>query len=352
MKKKLLHTKKSLIITSIANDQHPVLKQFATECKKQQVDFIVIGDTKSPEHFDLPDCDFWSVTRQQTLPFELAKITPTLHYSRKNLGYLLAIQKGATELVETDDDNIPKPGFWLPSTREVKAHAFENLGWINVYHYFTEKFIWPRGFPLEELQKKQVPLSSLKPILVNCPIQQGLADKNPDVDAIYRLTYPLPVNFEIATSLALGKNAWSPFNSQNTYWFREAFALLYLPSFCSFRMTDIWRSYVAQRIAWECGWSIFYHAPTVWQERNDHNLMKDFEDEIPGYTNNNRICAALQNLDLKPGEENIYDNLHTCYQKLIDLQVIGKEEMPLLQAWIKDVSKLLSEERIVSSSTF
>ena len=332
---------KSLIITSIANDKHPILNSFAVECKKRNLDFIVIGDTKSPNEFHLEGCDFWSVERQLSLPFDLAKITPTRHYSRKNLGYLLAIKNGAAELVETDDDNIPREEFWNDKHREVKSHAFENSGWVNVYHYFTKNKIWPRGFPLEELQNQQTELDSLKYGNVNCPIQQGLADENPDVDAVYRLTYPLPIDFEIKAKLALGKNAWSPFNSQNTHWFKEAFALMYLPSYCSFRMTDIWRSYVAQRIAWECGWSILYHEPTVWQQRNEHNLMKDFEDEIPGYTNNFNICKELQSLNLKPGQPNICENLITCYQKLIDINVIGKEEMVLLQAWISDIKRVL-----------
>ena len=84
-----------------------------------------------------------------------------------------------------------------------------------------------------------------------------------------------------------------------------------------------------------------YHEPTVWQERNEHNLMKDFEDEIPGYSNNFNICKELQGLQLKAGQANICENLITCYQKLIDINVIGKEEMTLLKAWISDISKLL-----------
>lgn len=332
---------KSLIITSIANDKNHILNTFAVECKKRNVDFIVIGDTKSPQNFKLDGCDFWSIDRQSTMLFELAKITPTRSYSRKNLGYLLAIKNGSTQLVETDDDNIPREEFWNEKQREVKSHIFENSGWVNVYSYFTKNKIWPRGFPLEELQNRQTEFESLKYDSVNCPIQQGLADENPDVDAVYRLTYPLPINFELKAKLALGKNAWSPFNSQNTHWFKEAFPLMYLPSYCSFRMTDIWRSYVAQRISWECGWSILYHEPTVWQQRNDHNLMKDFEDEIPGYTNNFTICKELQSLHLKAGQTHIYENLITCYQKLIDINVIGKEEMLLLKAWISDLKNVL-----------
>lgn len=86
-------------------------------------------------------------------------------------------------------------------------------------------------------------------LTVECPIQQGLADNNPDVDAIYRLILPFPTIFRKGRKVALGNNSWSPFNSQNTTWWKKAFPLLYLPSYCSFRMTDIWRSFVAQRIA-------------------------------------------------------------------------------------------------------
>ena len=132
------------------------------------------------------------------------------------------------------------------------------------------------------------------------PIQQGLADLNPDVDAIYRLTQPLPVSFQKEPKrIALGHGSICPFNSQNTTWFREAFPLMYLPSYCSFRMTDIWRSFVAQRIAWTCGWNILFHEATVWQERNEHAIIKDFKDEISGYCNNREIMDRLMQLDLK-----------------------------------------------------
>ena len=49
--------KKSLVITSIANDQHPVLKKFAEDCGKRNIDFILIGDTKSPAEFKMDQCN-------------------------------------------------------------------------------------------------------------------------------------------------------------------------------------------------------------------------------------------------------------------------------------------------------
>src|SRR5690348_18334068 len=108
------------------------------------------------------------------------------------------------------------------------------------------------------------------------------------------MTLKLPVTFEKKSPLILGEGSWCPFNSQNTTWKKEAFPLLYLPSFCSFRMTDIWRSFIAQRIAWTCGWNIAFHAADVIQERNEHSLLKDFEDEIAGYMHNGRICKLLE----------------------------------------------------------
>jgi hypothetical protein len=322
-----------LVVTSIASDEHPILKKLANEASQNNIPFILIGDTKSPSKFSLEGCDFYSAEQQQNLDFELAKILPFKHYARKNLGYLLAISKGADVIIETDDDNIPFEDFW--KKREINQHSYllSETGWTNIYRYFTDINIWPRGFALDEIQKENPPLTELKDI--RCPIQQGLADENPDVDALYRLVFPLPVSFNKNTNVAFGKNTVCPFNSQNTTWFKEAFPLMYLPSYCSFRMTDIWRSFIAQRIAWTCGWPILFHNSTVWQVRNDHNLMKDFSDEIIGYTNNNLIIKILSELNLKEGKENISSNLILCYQKLIDLGLVGKEELELLKAWVQ-----------------
>jgi len=326
----------SLVITSIASASHPVLRQYAAEAQNHNVSLIVIGDAKSPTHFDLVGCDFYSLERQKMLGFSLANDLPINHYARKNIGYLAAIKAGSEVIIETDDDNIPLDNFWAPRAVQQQARAVRTGDWINVYKYFSKAHIWPRGFNLEKiLDPLPVPEASSQ---VYSPIQQGLADDNPDVDAIYRLTLPLPFKFDHHDNIVLGLNSVCPFNSQNTTWFKEAFPLLYLPSYCSFRMTDIWRSFIAQRIGWECGWSILFHSSTVRQERNEHSLMKDFEEEIPGYVHNAQIVSTLNKLSLKEGAEHIFENLIRCYQALIDLAVIGKDEMPLVRAWVNDLS--------------
>lgn len=108
-------------------------------------------------------------------------------------------------------------------------------------------------------------------------------------------------------------DVWCPFNSQTTWWFPAACPLMYLPSFCTFRMTGIWRSFVAQRCLWAMGSALTFHQAEVIQQRNVHNLLKDFEDEVPGYLRNESICEILENVKLKPGREAVGGNLLRCY---------------------------------------
>jgi len=344
-----MHT--SLIITSIA-PPNAVMEAFAKGCRENDIEFFVIGDAKSPKQFFIEGCKFVSIEEQKRLPFKLAKLLPENHYSKKNIGYLLSKDKEV--IIETDDDNIPKENFWKREDDLPLAPQLEQQGWVNIYMFFYdftfgEKIIWPRGLPMEKIydfiialnESVQKGASLTKPInYESIKIIQSLADGNPDVDAVYRLTFPLPFYFDEGKKIALSKGAWCPFNSQNTTWFKEAFPLMYLPSYCSFRMTDIWRSFIAQRIAWECGWNILFESPTVIQERNEHDLLKDFADEMPGYQNNDRIKKSLEDLNLKSGEESIRENLLRCYKVMTENKWIGNKEMELVEAWCEEIGLL------------
>lgn len=332
-----MNPERFIVITSI-NAPNTALRAFAEGGAQHGFRFVVIGDTKSPADFALEGCDFYSVDRQLSLSSSFAALCPTRHYARKNIGYLVAARAGAQIIRDTDDDNLPRPAFWHDEVRRQSVPFAEGTGWLNVYRWFSEAVIWPRGLPLNQINTAMPAFESLPLVEADCPIQQGLADENPDIDAIYRLVLPLPQNFRTDRRAALGRQAWCPFNSQNTTWFRDAFPLLYLPAYCSFRMTDIWRSFVAQRIAWANGWSILFHEPTVWQERNEHNLMRDFEDEVPGYLHNATIGRELDALPIQAGVENIPANLRLCYQRLCELKLIGEKELPLLEAWLADLA--------------
>lgn len=322
-----------IVITSI-NAPNQAMKLFAEGARERGANFIVIGDTKSPADFFLDGATYYSVDRQIAAFSEFSKLCPTRHYARKNVGYLIAMREGAEVIVDTDDDNLPYESFWGSRRLSQKAHSYDRPGWLNVYKLYSNSTIWPRGLPLDEVHEKPPQLAELPLEELDAPIQQGLANENPDVDAVYRLVLPLPQNFDDAEAIALKPGSWCPFNSQNTTWFPQAFPLLYLPAYCSFRMTDIWRSFVAQRIADVNGWPILFHKATVWQERNEHNLMRDFEDEVPGYLHNARIRKILENLSLQHGTDAIPDNLLKCYTVLAEQELVGDREVPLLKVWL------------------
>ena len=99
----------------------------------------------------------------------------------------------------------------------------------------------------------------------------------------------------------------------------------------------IWKSFVAQRCLWELGTGVVFHAPEVWQDRNEHNLLQDFDDEIPGYQQNHAIAKTLQDTTLLAGRAHVAINLKTCYQALIDTGVLAVKEMALVDAWLEGI---------------
>jgi len=85
---------------------------------------------------------------------------------------------------------------------------------------------------------------------------------------------------------------------------------------------------ITHRILWTNGWHLSFQSSNSHQERNEHDLIKDFEDEISGYLNNHPIVEELKALDLKAGAENIFDNLRACYRLMTDKNYIDKKELP------------------------
>lgn len=327
----------ALVITSI-NAPNKALQRLASGCVEHGWDFIVAGDGKSPADFALEGCRFLSLTDQRQSGFALGTVCPERSYTRKNIGYLDAIRAGASVIVETDDDNHPREEFWRARELKKDCRKVATDDWVNAYRYFTRDFIYPRGLPLTHARREAPEPGPFEN--VECPIQQGLADNDPDVDAVYRMLYPLPFDFEADDGpVLLADGSWCPFNSQNTTFFPSAFPLLYLPAHCSFRMTDIWRSFVAQRILHELGHGILFHKPTVWQERNEHDLHRDFIDEVPGYANNDRIRSELLALPLS-ASSSIGGMMESCYSLMIAEGWVGAGEEALLTRWLQDLQEL------------
>jgi hypothetical protein len=324
----------ALVVTSI-NPPNTALHSLAAGASENGWSFILAGDSKSPPDFHLEGCEFLPLAAQRESGFSLARIAPEKSYTRKNIAYLHALATGARVIVETDDDNHPTAEFWRARTRRMPCRKVVAEGWVNAYAYFGGDFIYPRGLPLIHARS---PVPTPGPMADHdCHIQQGLADSDPDVDAVYRMLFTLPFDFEKDKDpVLLGSGAWCPFNSQNTTFMGESLPLMFLPAHCSFRMTDIWRSFVAQRILHERGQGILFHGPTVWQERNAHDLDRDFAEELPGYLHNAAMREALVSLPLGDAGT-LRVMMERCYQTLIRKGWVGAQEEALLGAWFDDL---------------
>ena len=256
------------------------------------------------------------------------------------IGYLWAARAGARLIAESDDDNLPKADWSFPAFTGAFDQTPIDRGFINIYSLFSTQAIWPRGLPLTRIRDRVaiVPPDTLVRRPCEIGVWQALVDDDPDVDAIYRLTANAPCRFDRRPPVVLARGTLSPFNSQNTAFRRDLLALMYLPAYVNFRVTDILRSYVAQPVMWAAGYQLGFTGPTVRQARNTHDLMADFRSELPLYTQAEAMLAVIR-AAVRPGDA-IADNLHRVYAALVQQKMVGAEEMPLVDAWLEDVAEL------------
>ena len=334
--------KKAFIITTI-NKPNLIMKLYAKMCKAKFIDYYIIGDAKSPKNFKLKNSNYFNIKDQEKLEFSYAKKCLKNAYVRKNIGYLIAIRNKADVIIESDDDNLPLKNFFNDISIYKKCILLKNKKWINIFNYFLKdkkKIIWPRGFPLDEIKAKNNFKGKIEKVY--SPIQQHLSNKDPDVDAIYRLTHKeTNINFLKKTALGIYHNTYSTFNSQNTRWFKCVFPLLYLPTCCTFRACDIWRGLIALRVLHANNMPLTYSSATNLQQRNYHNIFNDFKDEIPFYLKNKKIINYIYSIKLPKGEKNIIPAMKMIYAKLVKEKVFPKNELVFLNCWINDVKKII-----------
>jgi len=324
--------KKFIIITSI----FPPTEAVYSFAKMADYKLVVVGDKKTPKNWNCQNAIFLPVDDNSLLKgTKLQSVLPYNHYCRKMLGYLYAIQQNAKIIIDTDDDNIPKTNWNFPDFEGNFVFHKSEQKFVNIYNYFTKQHIWARGLPLKFINSIS-DFSSVNPEFSNVGIWQGLADEDPDVDAIYRLVSDKPCIFDEKPPIVLDKNIISPFNTQNTCIRRELFPLLYLPVNVSFRFTDILRGLVAQPIMWLYNFHLGFTSATVVQKRNPHDYFKDFLQEIPMYEHCEKSVELVEKVVAK--NRSISDNLYEAYNELSRHNIVPTTELPVLEAWLKDIN--------------
>jgi len=293
---------------------------------------IVVGDTKTPEIKNTENLTYLSIEKQEKLNLSTYPVTPFNSYARKNIGYLYAIKNGADIIYDTDDDTFPTQKWGIPATQP-SLIASHYSRYINYFSEFSDLKCWPRGFPYQHLQSSFTEAIKYHKNGNNlyAPILCGVINGDPDVDAIYRLTQGCKINYRENETFLVAKDCWAPFNSQNTFWFKEAFHLLYLPNTAKFRMTDIIRSYIAQAILKKNGRTIGIFGPTVFQDRNVHNLMDDLMSELDGLIG---IPRFLELIGDKAPESYSTEYL---YKLAISNNLLNERELIGYSAWLLDL---------------
>jgi len=332
----------TLVITSI-NKPNNVIKKYEILSKKKNIDFIFVADKKTPQFKHENYLNILSIKLQKKLPYKICKKIPFNSYSRKNIGYLYAMHKGIKKIYETDDDNYPRENFFSQDIYKLNHYKVKETGFINIYKYFLNNKIdiWPRGLPLSELNNSKKLLIKKKKVKQKFSIVQRLCNKNPDVDAIYRLiNKKINIKFAENKSFFVNNKSYVPFNSQNTTWNDEVFPLMYLPTYCTMRATDIWRSYIATHIMNKLNLKILFTSPTVYQIRNYHDLYKDFDLEISVFRDVKKLVKVLDSTKIYKNKKYILVNLFNCYQNLVKKKILEKAELEILHAWCEDIHHL------------
>jgi hypothetical protein len=321
-----------IVMTSISPPTTAV-REFA---RNSNYRLVVIGDIKTPADWNCEGVEYIDVQNQSKLSYQIIKHLPYNHYCRKMIGYLLSIEQKATAIIDTDDDNIPKAEWAFPNFEGEYESLANDLGFINIYQLFTDQKIWPRGLPLHLITtdfKLQQKISELE---CKVGVWQGLADEDPDVDAIYRLTNDYICCFKNRKPIVLGTGTITPFNSQNTIIRKELFPLLYLPAHVTFRFTDILRGLVAQPIMWLSGYQLGFTEATVVQKRNPHDYMKDFQSEVPMYLYCEKITETVAKVI--SSTNGVSCNLYEAYRSLLKAGIVTPPEMATLSAWLSDIA--------------
>ena len=289
---------------------------------------------------------YLTVERQRALHFRIMEHLPWRHFGRKNVGFLYAIANGAKIIYDTDDDNRLKEAV-IPTLGAVDV-AWPELKtsqplW-NPYPSFRPScgHIWPRGFPLDHVQAVETFNESSRVARLSRPpaVQQFLADEDPDVDAIFRLTRPLPCSFNGQKpggpeAMAIPPGRFTPYNAQATVHLYDAFWGLLLPVTVHGRVSDIWRAYLTQKLLWDVGQVVTFLPAYVIHDRVAHDYLKDFQSESDLQLKSPALVQFLSQWSSK--SPTLLERFEELWVELYVRGFVELGDVKLAQAWIQDL---------------
>lgn len=335
--------KKILVLTTINGKNHKGITHLIEDSFAQNYELVLVGDKKTPINLNTlgsSSVHFYNLESQLNSKFLTGRSLPLNHYARKNFGYLVAAEMGCDWISETDDDNRLYKEFWEHQEPIKSIKNSSASKWVNIYSAFGMGEYWHRGIPINEVQGANALTAHDIDSSSRVACVQGLADGDPDIDAICRMLYKPITKFSRKESFLVEPGFYSPTNSQLTRWKTEpTLSLLYLPSTVPWRVSDIWRGLIAQRYFVISNLWTQFRGGLGYQDRNEHDLLKDFIDEIEVHKSTRILLKILESIDILD-QSNF---MLSVYSNLLARGLVSSEEMVRLESWLADTSTVLNK---------
>ena len=284
---------------------------------------------------------------------ELYQRIPYDNESRRNIGYLHALECGCKRLISIDDDNFPTEDDFLghhicTGTAHEGYLVQEETKYHNVCEYLEMepgRKIFPRGFPfaLRESQNKPITVPISNEVIVG--VMLGLWLNDPDIDATTWINGKVVSKaYTGPAKLVLNQNTWTPINTQNTSVIRELIpAFLCIPMGYPVqggrieRYGDIWAGYFLQAIITGTPYHIGFGRPLVEHRRNPHNYLEDLRREYWGMMLTDWLLQELR--------ENFHCTSSTIIDRVGELsEFLAESACANLPSWCpKNVKHFISE---------
>ena len=288
-----------------------------------------------------------SLKEQIRLGYQVAKYLSLNSYARKNIGYLYAIQHGAKEIFEIDEDitilDLISFNFNL-SNHNIYYAIRNDSRMINPYIHFGEKNIWPRGFRLSDIghqyHNKFYTLKG-RNLLLKPLIYQGLINGAPDTDSIFQKTMlSYEFNFSLTDPFIYFPGNFIPINSKNTKYLYDIFPFLALSSTTSENLSDIFRGYILQYFAWRHNGCVVFHSSKNYRLRNNKLKNSIFIEEKNLFYNLDKYLFII-NANIKSySKMNEVDRLYSIIENLINFGFLGEKDLKVYKAYLDDLSNI------------
>lgn len=296
----------------------------------------VIGDRKTPEScFELArnisdkglEVQYHDVVSQDEWGKRCPDFYQRIPYNnetRRNIGYLMALEDGCETLISIDDDNFPLEddlvaGHSLTGDKVPQNVIKEETGFHNICEYLEispERHVFPRGYPFRLRGHSNSPVLNEADDNAKIGVTAGLWLSDPDVDATTWLNGKVSGTVYRGDDIqVLDQGTWTPVNTQNTSVTRELIpAYLCIPMGWKVpggtiqRYGDIWGGYFLQAVMKDTDFHVAFGRPIVDHRRNPHDYVDDLRFEYWGMILTDWLLEKLKT-EFSPESNSITDRV-------------------------------------------